>query len=104
MSYFTKQKQQQQPSTAKTSKRPSQMEKQKPFQNNNKIPQAEPTGKVLKFTEDEVAFLENSIVTIKQMIPNEQGENQELMEMITTCEQIISARLDQEAGFIGDSA
>ena len=59
---------------------------------------------MLKFTKDEIIFIENVIVKLEDMVPNDMGENQEIMEMLTTCEQIISARLDSEAGMIGDSA
>lgn len=111
MSYFTKQAQKPpaKKAVAATSKKPMQ----KPLPNNNKQGQQlngyqnqreEPEGKLLNFTEDEVVFIENVFVELETMIPNDQGENQEIMEKITTCQQIISARLDTEAGMIGDSA
>jgi hypothetical protein len=105
MSYFNKQ----------GSKRPSQQEaiKKKPLPNNNKQFQQQPLkqqqedpqeSEMLKFTNDEIVFIENVLVKLEDMIPNDQGEGQEILEMIVTCQQIISARLDAEAGFIGDSA
>jgi len=114
MSYFNKQKMMQK----QQSKKPAQtaaMQGKKPLpnSNNNKKYQQingmepereEPEGKVLKFSQDEVVFIENVLVKLETLIPNEQGENEELMEMITTAQQVISARLDVEAGMIGDSA
>jgi len=113
MSYFNKQKTMQQQSRKPAQKDALLGKKPLPNSNNNKKYQQingmepereEPEGKVLKFSEDEVVFIENVLVKLETLIPNEQGENEELMEMITTAQQIISARLDVEAGMIGDSA
>jgi hypothetical protein len=107
MSYFNKQQ--------------SAQQGKKPLPNNNKQFQQRPVKKapeevaqkqqeqeqerdMLKFTQDEIVFIENVLVKLEDMIPNDQGENQEILEMIVTCQQIIGARLDQESGFIGDSA
>jgi hypothetical protein len=58
------------------------------------------TGKIIKFTEDEVVYIENILVTLREAIPNDMGENSEILEKIVTAEQIITARLDsgEEAG------
>lgn len=108
MSYFNKQQ-----AAGSSNKKPSQQATKKPLPNNNKKPQEtgmmnpklqDQEAQMLKFTNDEVVFIENVLVKLEDLIPNDMNENQEILEMIVTCQQIISARLDNEAGYIGDSA
>jgi hypothetical protein len=61
------------------------------------------TGKIIKFTEDEVVYIENILVTLREAIPNDMGENSEILEKIVTAEQIITARLDSGEEGGGDS-
>lgn len=61
-------------------------------------------GRVLSFTEDEIVFIENVMEELQNMIPNEQGENSEILEKIVLVSQIVGSRLDSNAGVIGDSA
>lgn len=57
------------------------------------------------FTQDEVVFIENVLVEIRNILPNDMmGENTEILEKIVLAEQIIGSRLDPEAAEIGDSA
>jgi hypothetical protein len=76
--------------------RQEQQEQQRPPQQQEE----EYTGKIIKFTEDEVVYIENILVTLREAIPNDMGENSEILEKIVTAEQIITARLDsgEEAG------
>jgi len=111
MSYFNKnsaqkQRPSQQQGMQQQQKKPLPQNNNKQFQQRDQMQQQqqEPEGKTLQFAEDEVVFIENVLVKLEDLIPNDQGENQEIMEMIVTAEQIISARLDESAGFIGDSA
>lgn len=95
-------------------KQSSQQQQQKPMQSNKafqKQPmqkqeqqEPKPDQNMLGFAQEEVIFIENVLVKLQEMIPNEQGENTEIMEMIVTCLQIVGARLDNSAGVIGDSA
>ena len=107
MSYFNKQAQ------ATSNKKPLPNNNNKQFQQRpvkktpeevNQQQQQQQERDMLKFTKDEIIFIENVIVKLEDLIPNDQGENQEIMEMLTTCEQIIESRLDVESGLIGDSA
>jgi hypothetical protein len=74
-----------------------QQEQEAPFQSEK---EEEYSGKIIKFTEDEVVYIENILVTLREAIPNDMGENSEILEKIVTAEQIITARLDsgEEAG------
>lgn len=102
MSYFNKQQ-----SAQQATKKPLAATK-KEFQKRPDLkqqePREEPQEKLLGFAQDEVIFIENVLVKLQTMIPNEQGENSEILEMLVTAQQIVSARLDQESGMIGDSA
>ena len=61
-------------------------------------------GRVLSFTEDEIVFIENVMEELQNMIPNEQGENSEILEKIVLVSQIVGSRLDSNAGIIGDAS
>ena len=67
--------------------------------NNNQFQQ----GPTFTLTQDEIIFIENILVKVRDMLPNEMGENQQILEEIVLAEQIIGARLDPEAAEIGDS-
>lgn len=61
-------------------------------------------GLTISFAQEDIVFIENVLVKLEGMIPNEQGENSEILEMIVLAEQIIGSKLDSDAGLIGDSA
>lgn len=65
--------------------------------------QQAPIGPLYSFTQDEVVFIENVLVELRSLIPNDMGENQNILEKIVLAEQIIGARLDPDSAEIGDS-
>ena len=80
------------------SARPQQRQRQEQEQQEQQRPpqqeeEEEYTGKIIKFTEDEVVYIENILVTLREAIPNDMGENSEILEKIVTAEQIIEARM-----------
>ena len=82
-----------------------QQQKQKPMMQQQQEPaEQEEQAKMIGFAEDEVVFIENVLVELEELVPNDQGENTEILEKIITAQQIVTARLDSEAGMIGDSA
>lgn len=72
--------------------------------NNLQQQQQQGQGEHHVFFHDEVVFIENVLVELRSLIPNDQGENNEILEKIVMAEQILGARLDSEATEIGDSA
>ena len=104
MSYFNNKAQQQTSNTKQIQKtKPTTPQSKKVLEKDQQQIDKE-QGKTLSFTNDEVVFIENVLVKLEGMIPNEQGENSEILEMIVLAEQIIGSRLDQDSGLIGDSA
>jgi hypothetical protein len=71
----------------------SQQQQREVSYNDDEQENDEYTGKIIKFTEDEVVYIENILVTLREAIPNDMGENSEILEKIVMCEQIISARM-----------
>lgn len=105
MSYFNKNKQSSQQQQKPMQNPPNkQFQQKQPMQKQQQQQEPKPDPNMLGFAQEEAIFMENVFVKLSDMIPNEQGENTEIMEMITTCLQILGARLDSQSGFIGDSA
>ncbi len=52
---------------------------------------------IVSFDTNEIITIENVLVELEQMIPNENGENTEILEKIVTAQNIISAKLDPAA-------
>lgn len=80
------------------------------FTNNNsgqqqtKQQQQAVQGPTYILTQDEIVFIENVLVELRSLIPNDMGENMPIIEKIVLAEQIIGARLDPDSAAIGDSA
>lgn len=80
-----------------------------PYDNENKssdqqTAQQVEQGPTYVLTQDEIVFIENVLVELRSLIPNDMGENMAIMEKIVLAEQIIGARLDPDSAAIGDSA
>lgn len=106
MSYFNNkaQRPQQNKQQSFQQRKPIQNNNNKQYQQNQQMKQEPQEENLLGFAQDEVVFIENVLVKLQDMIPNDQGENSEILEMILTALQIIGARLDETAGFLGDSS
>ena len=56
------------------------------------------------FDEQEIVTIENLLVKLQEMIPNETGENTEILDEIVTAQNIIGAKLDPQAAMTQDSS
>ncbi|TVM02731.1 MAG: hypothetical protein CV087_08850 [Candidatus Brocadia sp. WS118] len=54
-------------------------------------------------SQDELIYIENVLVELRNLIPNDAGENTELLEKIVNAENIITAKLDGGQGMTTES-
>lgn len=57
----------------------------------------------LYVSQDELIYIENVLVELRNLIPNDAGENTELLEKIVNAENIITAKLDGGQGMTTES-
>lgn len=56
------------------------------------------------FDETEITMVENVLTKLLDLIPNENGENTQILEEIVEAQNIIGAKLDKTGGMTQDSA
>ncbi|MGD1837412.1 MAG: hypothetical protein ACPKPY_05070 [Nitrososphaeraceae archaeon] len=58
----------------------------------------------MQFSEGEIITIENLLIKLRQMIPNDNGENTDILEEIINAENIVSAKLDPTATGMAQSS